>query len=77
MVNDGRGVVGARRAALVAEHPLEEARRVDPCVQRRTADTQRIGQALRGAGTIAVKGDGKIMNAKSSHARTYLLLNRS
>jgi len=63
----GKVVVDTRGAALFAMHLLEGAGGEDPFVQRQAADANWVGEILMGAGTVAVEGDRKAVDAKPGH----------
>jgi len=48
-------VVDAARATLLPEYTLEGTRGEGPLVQRRPADTERIGEILIGACAVAIE----------------------
>src|SRR4051812_18970551 len=60
-------VVDAGRAALLAEHRPEGARREGPLVQRLAADAERILEILVRPGAVAVDGDAEGVHPDSRH----------
>jgi len=59
----GELVVDAGRAAVLAQHLLEGARRHEPLVQRLPADAERVVEALIRPGAVAVERDGEAVDA--------------
>ena len=60
-------VVNSGSAAILAKHLSKGARAEDPFVQRHAADAQWIDEILVGAGTVAIEGDRKAMDAEFGH----------
>src|SRR5215475_14418724 len=59
---------------LAIQHPLECSRRIEPAMQCRPADAQRIVNVLVRPRTVAIEGYRKIRDAKFSHLRVLLLV---
>ena len=62
-------LVDAGAAFAAAVHLLEGAGREDPFVQRHAADAERMVDALRRAGAVAVGGDAEAVDPESGHGR--------
>src|SRR5262249_29430532 len=60
-------VINAGRAALLAGHRLEHARRKHTFVHRHSADAERIFEALVGTRPVAVERNGKSGNTQPGH----------
>jgi hypothetical protein len=59
--------INTRSAAILAEHLSKGACAEDPFVQRHAADAKWIVKILIGAGTAAIEGDPKVVDAKPGH----------
>lgn len=60
-------IVNSGSAAILAKHLSKGARAEDPFVQRHAADAQWIDEILVGAGTVAIEGDCKAVDAEFGH----------
>src|SRR6266852_5988410 len=60
-------IVEAFVATLLTQHPASRAGLENPFVQPWPANTERVLEALVGAGTVSVDGDRKVMDAQLAH----------
>ena len=71
----GKVVIGTRRPAVTSSHPLKRSGGKEPLVQGSTSDAERIIEALIGAGSVAIDGNGEIVNPQFSHGCLRLISN--
>jgi len=67
----GKIVVDPNCPVATAEHRLKRACRINPFVQLRAADAQRVVQILTGTGPISVERYAEAVNAKFGHSVSF------